>query len=434
MAKATIYLDTRRIIKKSLKYPIKIRVTNVKERKYYKTGYEASQSQFDLLMNLNENPRGTNKTIRGMLLKILKKANDSIDNLTQFSFTAFEDLFLSKKSTLHILEAMSNYEDEVRNEGRISTANSYKNAADSFRNFLKQNHKKKNNPTYGDINKIWLEEYESYMRSNNASWSTIGIYLRNLRRIFNRARKTTVIPNEYYPFGKDSYIIPSSVNIKKALTYEQVNQIFHYDCSNKNDQNKQYDLRGSLESMEKWRDFWILSYLCSGVNFKDIAAWKWKDLENNRIRFVRQKTRRSTKGQLKKIEIVLSDVALNIINRYCNKDRTSENYIFPFYTDKMDADKKLRVSNQQIKNINTWIGRIAKILEFEFKPTYQSARHSFATISRNAGVDKEYIQKSLGHQDGKTTDNYLDSFEADKIKENQSVLLDTNAKRYLKVV
>jgi integrase len=299
---------------------------------------------------------------------------------------------------------------------------------------LADNHKKKNNPQFGDINKPWLEEYEKWMRDKNASWSTVGIYARNLRRVFNRARKTNVIPESCYPFGKDVYIIPSSVNIKKALTYKQVNQIFHYDCSKKNPKNEPYQLRGALKSMEKWRDFWILSYLCSGVNFKDVAAWKWKNLKKNRIRFVRQKTRRSTKGQIKEIEIVLSDVVMNILNQYCNKDRSPESYIFPFYTDKMSADKKLRVSNQQIKNINTWIGRIAKNLEFDFKPTYQSARHSFATISRNAGVDKEYIQKSLGHQDSKTTDSYLDSFEENKIKENQSHLLDTDSKTYLKVV
>ena len=218
------------------------------------------------------------------------------------------------------------------------------------------------------------------------------------------------------------------------MTFKQVNQIFHYDCSKGNKKNQPYQLRGALKSMEKWRDFWILSYLCNGVNFKDVAAWKWKNLQNGRIRFVRQKTKRSTKGQIKQIEIVLSDIAMNILLKYCTIDRSQENYIFPFYTKKMDADKKLRVANQQIKNINTWMKRIGDNLGFDFKVTYQSARHSFATISRNAGIDKDYISKALGHQSSKTTDNYLDSFEADKIKENQSVLLDTDAKRYLKVV
>jgi len=54
------------------------------------------------------------------------KADAAIASLSQFSYTSFEELFLMKKNTLLVLDAMANYETEVRNEGRISTANPIK--------------------------------------------------------------------------------------------------------------------------------------------------------------------------------------------------------------------------------------------------------------------------------------------------------------------
>ena len=72
-------------------------------------------------------------------------------------------------------------------------------------------------------------------------------------------------------------------------------------------------------------------------------------------------------------------------------------------------------------------------LEFDVKPTFYYARHSYATILRNTGVSVDYISQALGHSDIKTTQNYLDSFEASKVKEYNSRLLDMGYKSKLNV-
>ncbi len=43
-----------------------------------------------------------------------------------------------------------------------------------------------------------------------------------------------------------------------------------------------------------------------------------------------------------------------------------------------------------------------------------TARHSFATVLKRAGANIAYISESLGHQDLKTTENYLASFEREE--------------------
>ena len=43
-----------------------------------------------------------------------------------------------------------------------------------------------------------------------------------------------------------------------------------------------------------------------------------------------------------------------------------------------------------------------------------TARHSFATVLERSGANIAYISESLGHQDLKTTENYLASFEREE--------------------
>lgn len=445
MAKSSIYLDSRRSLKDSNKFPICIRVSHKKDRRYYHSGYHADPALFDKLVNLNIDLRGSNKIIREQLLKMKSKADRIINGMTIFSYGAFNALYKNKENNLFVFDALLNYEELLRNEERLSTADSYKHARQSFEKFVRDKNKIKK-PKFGDITLAWLNDYEKWMldekyqknkkgNPNPKSWSTIGINIRNLRRVFNQGiSKGLFNKNDFYPFGKDKYVIPSSANVKKALSFEEVNLIYSFDCSKANPLLKNYETR-SLNAMQKWKDFWIFSYLCNGVNFKDVASWKWKNYEKGKISFTRKKTARAKKSNLESIEFHLMDEAIKILEKYASEDRAKNNYIFPFYSLDMTSKKKHDVSKQQIKNINTWIGKIAKLLKIKDHVTYQSARHSFATISRNSGASMEYISQALGHNSMKTTKNYLKSFEAKEIKKNQAHLLKVDSSRtYLKIV
>ena len=54
--------------------------------------------------------------------------------------------------------------------------------------------------------------------------------------------------------------------------------------------------------------------------------------------------------------------------------------------------------------------------------TTYTARHSFATVLKRAGANIAYISESLGHQDLKTTENYLSSFEREERVKNAELL------------
>lgn len=99
------------------------------------------------------------------------------------------------------------------------------------------------------------------------------------------------------------------------------------------------------------------------------------------------------------------------------------NYIFPILSGK---ETELEVKKKAIRTagaINRWMKKIAEALGIERVTTY-TARHSFATVLKRAGANIAYISESLGHQDMKTTENYLASFEREEREKNAQILLD----------
>jgi site-specific recombinase XerD len=51
-----------------------------------------------------------------------------------------------------------------------------------------------------------------------------------------------------------------------------------------------------------------------------------------------------------------------------------------------------------------------------------TARHSYATVLKRSGANIAYISESLWHNDIKTTENYLASFEKEERIKNASFL------------
>jgi len=73
-----------------------------------------------------------------------------------------------------------------------------------------------------------------------------------------------------------------------------------------------------------------------------------------------------------------------------------------------------KLCNKRLKKIGAKLG-IGKV------STY-TARHSYATVLKRSGANIAYISESLGHNDLKTTENYLASFEKEERVKNASFL------------
>lgn len=294
----------------------------------------------------------------------------------------------------------------LRTNGQLGTALTYEYSKKSLQDFTKTEVLK-----FDKVNPSFLEKYERQMSNP----TTIGIYLRPLRHIFNLAIDHPSGFLKDYPFKRKShetnkYKIPAPRNIKKALTKVEVKSIYDYEA-----------VRGSSEAF--YKDIWLFSYFANGINMKDICKLQYKNIKGTSIEFRRAKTERSNKNT-KPITIVLTEDLIKIIDEYGTKPNAKENYLFTFLKPTMNLEDEMAAIKQATKQTNKYIKRVAEKLEIKAEVSFYSARHSFATILKNAGVAPSFIGESLGHSSLKTTESYLGSFETDQRKDNISKLKD----------
>ena len=432
-ATISIVLDTRRV-KQSNKYPVKLRVTSQRVPEYYQTVFDLSKDEWEKLPA----SRITNELqiVRNKLKEIEKSALACIDNIEPFSFEEFEKSFIQihpnfrqrkqknksvpennvefdytpfhKKFPI-LLETLGKpgtisysylvFIKKLIRESRISTAIGYHCSYVSLKKF-------RGDVSFSTITVSFLTEYENWLRSQGLSKTTVGIYLRPLRAIFNEAIEDGIIKKEKcYPFGKRKYRIPSSKNVKKALELSDVQKIFFYECNPLSPNEQQA------------RDYWLFSYFGNGMNPKDIANLKYKNMDGDYIIFERSKTERSLRSDPKPITVFLTDDMKAIIDRWGNKNKSANNYIFPILENSLSPLRQYELIQNFVSFINDWMKRILKNLGIDKKATTYVARHTFSTVLKRSGASTEFIQEALGHSDLKTTENYLDSFDKETKKE-----------------
>jgi len=402
----TAIVQDKRILKKDGTYAIKLRITHNRQQYYFPINVWLKPE--DWMKTQVTNPRKEFKEHKLYFNQIEAKANGVIRNMNTFSLETFKKKFNQKSVKQNdAFQYFYNYINNLNEEGRSGTAASYLCAVNSIRKFNTSKNRKK--LPFSDITPKWLEQYESWMLSEGKSITSIGIYLRSLRTIINLAIEDSTIQSEHYPFGKRKYQIPAGQNIKKALTIADIKKIVEYQPKS---------------NREAWaRDMWLLSYLSNGINMQDIFNLKYENIKGNKITFIRAKTKRSSKQNLKKVNIILIPEIETIIEKWGVKPKNPKSFIFGIIEDTDDPRRKLAKSKQAIKNINKYTKKIGAELGIEIPLTTYVARHSFATILKRSGAPIEFISESLGHQDLRTTENYLDSFEDETKEKYQRQLL-----------
>jgi len=115
-----------------------------------------------------------------------------------------------------------------------------------------------------------------------------------------------------------------------------------------------------------------------------------------------------------------------IIDRWGNPDKSPANYIFEYLKGDETPMKAKNIIKDVTKRANKRLKTIGAAVGVPGLSTY-SARHSFATVLKRSGANIAYISESLGHNDLKTTENYLASFEKKERIKNAAFLTNFDA-------
>lgn len=398
-AKAAIYLDKTHP-KQNKECAIYIRVTFNRIRKYYPTS--KSLTAIDFEKAISEKPGKKLEDVAHDIQQKKVEAQLIINNLTYFTFELFERKFISNRSIKDTIEDVFDAAiKKLKINDQIGTGVSYecaKNSIEAYRPGIK----------FTDINVSFLQGYEKWMLQNNKSTTTISIYLRHLRTLFNNAIEDGIVTKDIYPFGKRKYEIPQSNNVKKALTLKEVGLIFNYQTK-------------PGTTTDRAKNYWLFMYLCNGMNMKDMAMLKYENIKGQVIEFQRAKTAR-TKRNVLQIRVVLTSEIQAIIKNWGNHNKLPGNYIFPILTKGISAARERQLIQQIISVVNDHMKTIAKDLKIEQDVTTYTCRHSFATILQRSGISTEFISEALGHSNLRTTQNYLAGFEDEKKNEVAKIL------------
>lgn len=423
-----LFLETREP-KEDQTFPVKIRVTWQRQRKYFavknadiepllkrnlcaefiysgKGDFSVSKEVFQKATGAK--PRGKYASLKKVFDELVEDAKEKADKIEPFNFDTFSGLYADPSTMTDnrdVFKTFNQYINQLKHEGRIRTAYSYGCTLSSLKKFYT-----KEVLPFEKITKEFLNDYSRWMTENGKSDTTIGIYARQLRTIFNkRPEGLNHLPK---PFGEKGFQIPTSAGRKIALQIDDLKKVFEFEPE-----------PGTPDA--KYLDFWKLQYLLSGVNITDLCLLRYSNIQGNFIVFERHKTKR-TRKKSELIRIPINDKIRELIEKYSQKRNNEKTLVFPVLTDKMTPEERDAKIQYLAKAISKTIKRIALKLgidpDIAAKLTSYSSRHSYASMLMKKGAPIAFISKQLGHSSMEVTSNYLSSFEDTHLQQWQNKL------------
>lgn len=407
--KVSLFLDTRegkqtKSAKRKGAYSVTIRIWDplTQSARIRKTGIELSRDQFNAAWT-GKRLKPTDLANRGLLHAAIKRVTQAVSELEHFNYEKLDKKLSTPRGEVqNVVWHLEKKVTDLTAQGRIGTAHTYKYTGKWVVEFAGKR------VPFGAVTPKWLEAFEDWALEKGRSITTVGMYVRNIRVIFNDAIEEKIVDRDQYPFGKRRYIPPASRKVKKALTQEQLRTLMDAEPKNKEQQMA--------------KDFFFFSYGANGMNVNDIAHLKQTDMEEDHFHFIRGKTKNSKRDNRIPIVVYFNPLVQHTLEVYGQLGR-GDKYVFPFITDDMDNDEQYVAVRNFTRFINQHIRKLAS--DNDLPPISSNwARHSFATVAIRKGASLEFMRECLGHSDQNTTQNYFAGFGDEAKKEFANSIMD----------
>ncbi|MCE4565203.1 site-specific integrase [Maribellus sp. CM-23] len=385
--------------------PLMLQVNKNGKRKYKSLGISVNQNHWDFKKNRPKPTCPDGEYIQQIILNKVTELQKQVLNYgadnQNFTLNKLLNGSSNQVKEVKVGEFFNKLISEFGSSGKVGNRRVYKDALNTVKAFSKGNL----NFTFADIDVNWLNRFENWMRANKNKETSMSLRLRTLRSAYNKAIEEKAAYKINYPFNEFKISKFNTKTSKRAITKAEIQKIIKVNLSKEK------------ESVQLARDIFIFSYLCSGINFTDIANLQPDNISGNQMQYIRQKTG-------KKINVLLIPDTIKIIEKY-SIATPQTGHIFPI------LDKRIHKTAQQKRNrIHKVLGRtgkglkrIAELCKITTNLSTYVARHSFATVLKNSGVSIALISEALGHSALSTTQIYLDSFENKQFNEAMKHLI-----------
>lgn len=392
-------------------YPLVIRVIHNRKKKLIYSPYKLRESDFDderQKARWNEKGQYSTKQIQ-QINRYIEAEKRQIERIIIALHKAMTGIFDirdiaamhgANKVYKHLFEYIDKEVQSKINTHRFGMAKLYRTTKESIKRFTKER-----DVLLKEINYTFVSDYIDFLRGNGIKENSIQMYLRNLRSIYNKARKEGLITVKDSPF--EDIKMNGTTTIKRAVNKDVMRRIAYADLS-------------ANKEMERVRDLFMFSFYTRGMSVVDMLYLKHSDIRNGNIYYARNKTNQN-------IQIAITEPLQKLIEKY----RTDSIYVWSYLTDSSKSSLYRQYRNA-LTQINKYLKRIGTLLGLDAPLTTYVARHSWATIAKDEGISIAAISEGLGHTTEKTTQIYLKSFDCSMIDEvNAKIILLMDKNSYL---
>lgn len=429
MATVNVVLYTSKVLKNGSS-PIMIRVSKSSQLKYFKIGdakFNVFEKQWDnefcLLKRdkrINPEYEKRNAFINKKKAEAIKIISDFDEKRIQWTLFMFKEQFNNEFRTENVCQFIEERIRYLKSNERYNSAN----GLEGILGLLKESNSNFEKFYFPDVNIVFIEEFEKYLRTNrNYKSTSIGIVLRGVRSILNDAINQNVGCPESYPFSnvygaKRIYQISKLVDKKTRKRFIPKEFLM-----------KMYNADFDEQHLNWAKNLFLFSFFSSGINFKDMSELKKQNIkrtisEDKKVMDYIEFTRSKTKA---KIEIPITPKVQELMDWFDVNYKNKKSHILPIITNhKMKGEELNFHIIGRRKRFNKHLKTIAEKLGFPDSINDISsyfARHSYATTMLRNGIAVEKISQALGHSDIKTTQIYLGGFDRNDIAEANSNLL-----------
>lgn len=298
-------------------------------------------------------------------------------DFSQIGFIEYAEKLISEMDSMSIQMKKFDLKGSNKIVGNIKC---YRNVISQFGNFAQ-------NTTLQNLDYETLIRFKNYNISIGNSKSTVHLYLRTLRSIYNKG-----------------------IMIHRLVDEKPFSKVFEGLKTRSYDSQKKYLDREAIEVLEstvlfkttakqKYLDLFLLQFYFGGCDLIDLYYLKERQLRKGRVVFERTKTNSGTR-----IDLKLHPSALKIINQY----KEGGEWLFPWGKEKKEYEIFRRTYQRALIYIQ-------EKLFIDVQPdggyiAVKVARHSFANRAKILMIETDVTRELMGHERDDVDNYYKDKY------------------------
>lgn len=223
MASIDVVLYTSKILKNG-EHPVMIRLIKDRKPKYISTGESCSKTLWDDKKNL---PSKKHPLSKEMIIKIEKVKIEAKrllhkfeEEVTDFSSEQFTKKLKNQSRKTTVMQFLKEVIADLSKAQKIGNAEVYNSLRLAIRVFRKEK-----DFAFTELNGSFLRKFEQHFRERGIKETSMSVYFRTLRALYNRAVVEDYVKKEFDPFQEFKISKFNTKTKKRAIKKDEILKI-----------------------------------------------------------------------------------------------------------------------------------------------------------------------------------------------------------------